>query len=339
MLPDVGNAPWRPDRSGLMQYLVSELRRITLPRTPVNRDNKESRARQIRLSFSPCRILVWLTPLPYLGLERLAQRGVRLGWDDQVLILVDGELACAVVRDAAIGRVYEDPCKVHHDPVTGLPDPEVHAVFDLGRAVEVARGRQIVHEAEMPEEPHGRSFPVGREAPRARVRDPEEALEEQTFGRIPADALRVVRTRRVGPAAREQGVGLVGPRFVPEGVTDYVVAGVFALGARGRGRSERVGIDGRRCGRGRARRDRRQDQRQHAHHQGAAQSNVHTSCPFLYSLLAMSFGDMLHVGARKRIPTTRNPFLPLSLGGIAGSRLHHWLPWPLWVPVFRRVGF
>ena len=30
-----------------------------------------------------------------------------------------------------------------------------------------------------------------------------------------------------------------------------------------------------RPGRGRARRDRRQDKRQHAHHQGAAQSNVH----------------------------------------------------------------
>src|SRR5215203_1623688 len=37
MLPDVGNGSQRPHRTGLMQDLVSELRRITLPRTPVNK--------------------------------------------------------------------------------------------------------------------------------------------------------------------------------------------------------------------------------------------------------------------------------------------------------------
>src|SRR5215210_5250932 len=180
-----------------------------------------------------CRILVRVPPLPYLGLERLAQRGVRLSRDDKVEILVDGQLAHAVVREA-LGREYEDPGQVHHDPVTGLPEPEVHAVFGLGRAVEVARVRETVHEGAVRGEHHGRPFPGGREAPGARLRRFAEDPDEQPL-LIPEGELLVLGTRRVGPAAREQGVGLVGPRFVEGKVTNDVVAGLLALRIRGRG--------------------------------------------------------------------------------------------------------
>jgi hypothetical protein len=46
---------------------------------------------------------------------------------------------------------------------------------------------------------------------------------------------------------------------------------------------------------------------------------------------------MRQVGGEKRIPTT-TPSSPY-LEGTEGSRSHHWLPRPCWVPVFHRAGF
>jgi hypothetical protein len=71
-----------------MQDLASELRRITLPRTSVNKGKKKDRDCLARPSASFSRILLRGPPPPLLGLERLAQRGVRLRWDNQVIVLV-----------------------------------------------------------------------------------------------------------------------------------------------------------------------------------------------------------------------------------------------------------
>src|SRR5215204_4582531 len=316
--------------------------RTSLPRTRVNKGKKESRGATSRPSVPFSRILLRVPPLPLSGLERLAQLSVRLSRNDKVEILVDGQLAHAVVREA-LGREYEDPGQVHHDPVTGLPEPEVHAVFDLGRAVEVARVRETVHEVAVRGEHHGRPFSGGREAPGACLRRFAEDPDEQPV-LIPEGELLVLGTRRIGPAAREQGVLLVGPRIVVGEVTNDVVAGLRALRVRGKGRRERGGIDlvlrGGRC---RARPHRRYDHRQHAHHQGAAQSNVHDplTSPFLYLL---SFGHGLarrtSGGSRKAYTDHTNPFLPLSLlGAIEGRRSQRWLARPSRVPVFCGTGF
>src|SRR5215212_2102250 len=85
-------------------------------------------------------------------------------------------------------------------------------------------------------------------------------------------------------------------------------------------RREHAGIDlvlrGGRC---RARPHRRYDHRQHAHHQGAAQSNVHVplTSPFLFCLccVGMVLRGVPHVGAVKHIPTTTPSSPYLSVGG------------------------
>ena len=127
--------------------LEGELPRIPIPRTPVNKGMKRKgrgmHAPRPYGSFS--RILLRALPLPLSGLECLAQLRVRLRRDDQVLILVEDQLAYVVVRDGAVGREYEDPRQVHHNPRPGTPEPEVHAVFDLGNGVEVARDGETVN--------------------------------------------------------------------------------------------------------------------------------------------------------------------------------------------------
>ena len=73
-----------------MQEAAYGFPRMPLPRTTVNKGKKEGRSVVPRSSGYLCRILVRVPHLPLLRLERLAQRGVLLRRDDQVLILVLG---------------------------------------------------------------------------------------------------------------------------------------------------------------------------------------------------------------------------------------------------------
>src|SRR5215211_6998414 len=146
-------------------------------------------------------------------------------------------------------------------------------------ALLVAWGGVNVRPVIVREEPYGRSLARGREAQGALGILPDEALEEQPFGRVPTDALPMDVTRLVDGATRELEGRLVYERFVEECLTDYVVARLFAsrMYLRGKRGRQGVGVYG---PRGRQRRPGGYggyDHRKHKRHDDAS----HNGSPFL----------------------------------------------------------
>src|SRR5215218_512876 len=189
---------WRTSENAVTHEL--QLRRITLPRTPLNKA-KQKGPEQIRPGPpGAVRCTLVRSPLPLLSdgiSKRRTQGSVHLWIRDKAGVLIDVEVSRNAM-ERAVGFLVE-PCDVQQVPPTGQHNPEPVAVEGRNRAVLVTRGSVIVHPRVVVEDPYGRFLAGGGKAQRTLFMLRDEAPDEQPVG-IPADALPVNSLRQVDRA-------------------------------------------------------------------------------------------------------------------------------------------
>src|SRR5215217_9294719 len=117
---------WRTSENAVTHEL--QLRRITLPRTPLNKA-KQKGPEQIRPGPpGAARCTLVRSPLPLLSdgiSKRRTQGSVHLRIRDKAGVLIDDEITCDAMQPL-VGCL--EPCDVEQIPTTGQQNPEPVAV-------------------------------------------------------------------------------------------------------------------------------------------------------------------------------------------------------------------